>query len=56
MDKTKEAFLPYWSDDKNPLNFNILKLYAISHYLEMIRVFSALIGTIIEYGKRAYIP
>ena len=39
MDKTKEAFLPYQSDDKNPPNFNIPKLYAISHYLEIICVF-----------------
>ena len=55
MDKTKEVFLLYWPDDKNLPNFNILKLYAISYYLEMICVFGALIGTIIEYSKRAYI-
>ncbi len=36
MDKTKDTFLPYQPDDKNPPNFNIPKLYAISHYLEII--------------------
>jgi hypothetical protein len=56
MDKTKEVFLLYRLDDKNLPNFNIPKLYAISHYLEMICVFSALIKTTTEYGKRAYIP
>jgi hypothetical protein len=56
MDKTKEAFLPYRPNDKNPPNFNIPKLYIISHYLEIIRVFGALIETTIEYGERAYIP
>ena len=56
MDKTKEVFLPYQPDNKTLPNFNIPKLYAISHYLEIIRVFSALIGTIIKYNKRAYIP
>ena len=55
IDKTKEAFLLYQPNDKNPLNFNIPKLYAISYYLEMICVFGALIGTIIEYGERAHI-
>ena len=56
INKTKEAFLPYRPDDKNPPNFNIPKLHAISHYLEIIRVFSALMGTIIEYSERVYIP
>ena len=56
IDKTKETFLLYWPDDKYPPNFNIPKLYTISHYLKMIRVFSALIGTTIKYNKRAYIP
>ena len=55
MDKTKEAFLPYQLDDKNPPNFNIPKLYAISHYPKMIRVFGALIKTTIEHSERAYI-
>ena len=56
MDKTKEAFLPYRPNDKNLPNFNIPKLYIISYYLEIIYIFSALIGTIIEYGERVYIP
>ena len=56
MDKTKEAFLPYRPNDKNPPNFNIPKLYIISYYLEIIYIFSALIGTIIEYSERVYIP
>ena len=56
MDKTKEAFLPYRPDDKNPPNFNIPKLHAISHYPEMIRVFGALMGTTTEHGERAHIP
>ena len=55
MDKTKEAFLPYQPDDKNPPNFNIPKLYAISHYLEIIYIFGALMGTTTEHSKRAYI-
>jgi hypothetical protein len=55
MDKTKEVFLLYWPDNKNPFNFNIPKFYAISYYLKMICVFSALIRTIIEYSERAYI-
>jgi len=55
MDKTKEAFLLYWPDNKNPPDFNIPKLHAISHYLEMICVFSALMGTTTEHSKRAYI-
>ena len=55
MDKTKEVFLLYWLNDKNLPNFNISKLYIISHYLEIICVFSALIETIIEYSKRVYI-
>ena len=56
MDKTKEVFLLYQPNDKNPPNFNIPKLHIISHYLEIIRIFSALIGTTTEHGKRAYIP
>jgi hypothetical protein len=56
MDKIKEVFLLYWLDDKNPPNFNIPKLYAISHYPEMICVFSTLIKTTIEYSERVYIP
>jgi hypothetical protein len=56
MDKTKEAFLLYQFDNKNPPNFNIPKLHAISHYPEIIRVFSALIEITIEYSKRAHIP
>ena len=55
IDKTKEAFLLYQLDNKNLPNFNIPKLYAISHYLKMICVFNALIGTTIKYSKRAYI-
>ena len=55
IDKTKEVFLPYQPDDKNLPNFNIPKLYAISHYLEMICVFSTLIKTTIKYSKRAHI-
>jgi hypothetical protein len=55
IDKTKEVFLLYQPDNKNPPNFNIPKLHAISHYLEIIRVFGTLIGTIIEYSKRAHI-
>jgi len=55
MDKTKEVFLLYRPNDKNLPNFNIPKFYAISHYLEIICIFGALIGTIIKYGKRAYI-
>ena len=55
MDKTKEAFLPYQPDDKNPPNFNIPKLHAISHYSKIICVFSALIETTTEHSKRAYI-
>ena len=56
MDKTKEAFLPYWLNNKNLPNFNIPKLYAISHYLKIICIFSTLIKTIIEYSKKAHIP
>ena len=56
MNKTKKAFLPYRPNNKNPPNFNIPKLYAISHYPKMIYIFGALIGTIIKHGKRAYIP
>ena len=56
MDKTKEAFLLYRPDDKNLPNFNIPKLYIISHYPEIIYIFSALIGTITEYSERVYIP
>ena len=56
MDKTKEVFLPYRPNNKNLLNFNIPKLYIISYYLEIIYIFGTLIGTIIEYGKMAYIP
>jgi hypothetical protein len=56
IDKTKEAFLLYRPNDKNLPNFNIPKLYTISYYLEIIRVFSALIGTTIEHGERVYIP
>ena len=56
IDKPKEAFLLYRPNDKNLPNFNIPKLYTISYYLEIICVFSALIGTTIEYSKRAYIP
>ncbi len=55
IDKTKEAFLLYWPNNKNLPNFNIPKLYAISHYLEIIYIFNALMGTITEYGKKAYI-
>jgi len=55
MDKTKEMFLLYQPNDKNPLNFNIPKLYTISHYLKIICVFSALIGITIKYSERAYI-
>ena len=55
MDKTKEAFLPYRPNDKNLPNFNIPKLYAISHYLEIIYIFSALIGTTIKHSKKAHI-
>jgi len=56
MDKTKEVFLPYQPDDKNPPDFNIPKLYAISHYPKMICVFGALMGTTTEHNKRAHIP
>jgi hypothetical protein len=56
IDKTKEAFLLYQPNNKNPLNFNIPKLYAISHYPEMICVFSTLIKTITEHSKRVHIP
>jgi len=56
MDKTKEMFLLYRPNDKNPSNFNIPKHYTISHYLKMIYIFGALIGTTIEYGERAHIP
>ena len=56
IDKTKEAFLLYQPYNKNLPNFNIPKLYIISYYLEIIRVFGALIGTITEHGERAYIP
>ena len=56
IDKTKEAFLLYWPDNKNPPNFNIPKLYTISHYLKMICIFSTLIKTITKYSKRVYIP
>ena len=56
MDKTKEAFLLYQPNNKTLPNFNIPKLHAISHYLEIICVFSTLIGTTIEYGERVYIP
>jgi uncharacterized protein (DUF111 family) len=56
MDKTKEVFLLYRLNDKNLPNFNIPKLYTISHYLEMICVFSTLIKTTTEYGERVYIP
>ena len=56
MDKTKEAFLLYQLDNKTLPNFNIPKLYTISYYPEIIYIFSALIGTIIKHGKRAYIP
>ena len=55
INKTKEAFLLYQPNNKNPPNFNIPKLYIISHYLELICIFGALVGTITEYGKRAYI-
>ncbi len=55
IDKTKEVFLLYWPDNKNPPNFNIPKLYAISYYLEIICIFCALMGIIIEYGERVYI-
>ena len=55
MDKTKEVFLLYQLDNKNLPNFNIPKLYAISHYLEIIYIFSALIGTIIKHSERVYI-
>jgi hypothetical protein len=55
IDKTKEVFLLYWLDDKNPPNFNIPKLHAISYYPEMIRVFGALIGTTIKHSERVYI-
>ena len=55
MDKTKEVFLLYWFNNKNLPNFNIFKLYVISHYLKIICVFGTLIKTIIEYNKRAYI-
>ena len=55
IDKTKKAFLPYQPNDKNPPNFNIPKLYTISHYPEIIRVFSTLIETTTEHSKRAYI-
>ena len=51
MDKTKEALLLYQLDNKILPNFNIPKLYTISHYPEIIRVFSALIGTTIKYSK-----
>ena len=56
MDKTKEALLLYQLDNKILPNFNIPKLYTISHYPEIIRVFSALIGTTIKYSKRVHIP
>ena len=56
IDKTKETFLLYRPDDKNLPNFNIPKLHAISHYLEIIRIFGALIGTTTEHGERVYIP
>jgi hypothetical protein len=55
IDKTKETFLPYRPNDKNLPNFNIPKLYTISYYPEIIYIFGALIGTIIEYSKRVYI-
>jgi len=56
MDKTKKAFLLYRPNDKNLPNFNIPKLYTISYYPEIIYIFGALIGTIIEYSERVYIP
>ena len=56
MDKIKKVFLLYWSNNKNPPNFNIPKLYTISHYLKIIHIFGALIGTTTEYSKRAHIP
>ncbi len=56
IDKTKDVFLLYRPDDKNPPNFNIPKLHTISHYLEMIRVFGVLMGIITKHGKRAHIP
>ena len=56
INKTKEAFLLYQPNNKNPPNFNIPKLYAISHYLKIIYVFSTLIETTIKHSKRAYIP
>jgi len=55
MDKTKEVFLLYRLNNKNPPNFNIPKLYTISYYLKIIYIFSILIGTITEHSKRAYI-
>ena len=56
MDKTKKAFLLYRLSNKNLPNFNIPKLYTISYYLEIIYIFGALIGIIIEHSKRAHIP
>ena len=56
MDKTKETLLLYQLNNKTLPNFNIPKLYTISHYPEMICVFGTLIKTIIKYGERAYIP
>ena len=55
MDKTKEVFLLYWLNNKNPPHFNIPKIYIISYYSEIICIFSVLIGTIIKHNKRAYI-
>jgi len=56
IDKTKETFLLYRLNDKNPPNFNIPKLYTISHYPKIIYIFSTLIKTITKHSKRAYIP
>jgi len=52
--KPKKNLL-YRLNDKNLPNFNIPKLYIISHYLEIIYIFSILMGIIIEHGERAYI-
>ena len=36
MDKIKDIFLLFWLSKAGLLYFNILKLYAITHYLESI--------------------
>ena len=55
MDKIKKMFLLYRFNNKNLPNFNIPKLYTISHYLKIIYIFGVLIKIITEYSERVYI-